>query len=121
MKKPRSGEVLGKKCLTADLIGYQERAVVSRTIIDRKSGTVTLFAFDRGQGLSEQSAPYDALAHVLDGRAEVRIDGVPHELCAGEMMVVPAEHPHAVVALTQLKMLLTMVRYEPEPIQIQAF
>ena len=121
MKKLRDGEILGRNCITADLISYQDGAVVSRTIIDKKAGTVTLFAFDKGQALSEHSTPYDALVQVLDGKVEIKIDGVPHEVVAGEMMLLPAEHPHALRALSEFKMLLTMVRQEPEPLQVLAF
>ncbi len=92
------------------LIGYQEGAVVSRTIVDKKAGTVTLFAFDGGQGLSEHKTPYDALVQVIDGEFEITIDSMSHNLTAGHMIVMPANIPHAVKAKSQAKMLLTMVR-----------
>ena len=94
----------------ADMVPYQVGAVVSRTVIKRPTGTVTLFAFDQGEGLSEHTAPYDALVQVFDGEAEVRIDGVPWRVAAGEMVVMPAGHPHALKAVTRFKMMLVMVR-----------
>lgn len=94
----------------ADLIAYQEGAVVSRQIVKAEAGNVTLFAFDLGQELSEHTAPFDALVHVLDGVVEVRISGKPNTLKAGEAIVMPANEPHALKALTRFKMLLTMIR-----------
>jgi quercetin dioxygenase-like cupin family protein len=93
-----------------DLIDYQEGSVVSRTIIDKKAGTVTLFAFDEGQGLSEHMAPYDALVYLLDGEAAVVISGKPIRLEKGEMTIMPANEPHALKAVTRFKMILTMIR-----------
>ena len=93
-----------------DLIAYQEGAVVSRTLLKRPTGTVTLFAFDQGQGLSEHTAPFDALVHVLGGEADVIIAGQAHQLSAGEMIMMPANQPHALTARTPFKMLLTMIR-----------
>ncbi len=95
---------------TAELVSYQEGAVVSRTLINQKTGTVTLFAFDVGQELSEHTAPYDALVQVLDGETEIKISGQPYQLKAGDAIIMPANDPHAVKALTQFKMLLTMIR-----------
>jgi quercetin dioxygenase-like cupin family protein len=95
---------------TAELVGYQEGAVVSRTVINQKAGTVTLFAFDAGQELSEHTAPYDALVQVLDGETEISIAGQPHQLRAGDAIIMPANDPHAVKALTKFKMMLTMIR-----------
>ena len=92
------------------LIAYQEGSVVNRALIDKKAGTVTLFAFDQGQGLSEHMAPYDALVHVLEGEAEVTISGKLVRLKAGEVTVMPANEPHALSAVSRFKMLLTMVR-----------
>ena len=94
----------------ADLIDYQEGSVVSRTIIDKKAGTVTLFAFDEDQGLSEHTAPYDALVYVFDGEADVVISGKPVRVKKGEMTIMPANEPHALKAVTRFKMLLVMVR-----------
>lgn len=94
----------------AELTSYQEGAVVSRTLINRKAGTITLFAFDEGQGLSEHTAPYDAVAHILEGDAEITISGKPLQLRGGQMVLMPANQPHALKALTKFKMLLTMIR-----------
>jgi quercetin dioxygenase-like cupin family protein len=93
-----------------DLIQYQDGSVVSRTILKRESGSVTLFAFDQSQGLSEHTAPYDALVHLLDGEAEITIDGKAHRVKQGEMIIMPANHPHALKAVTRFKMVLTMLR-----------
>jgi len=94
----------------SELVTYQEGAVVSRTIIDQDTGTVTLFAFAAGQGLSEHTAPFDALVHLLDGEAEVIIDGQPLRLSQGEAVIMPANHPHALRAINDFKMALTMIR-----------
>lgn len=94
----------------AGLLGYQEGSVVSRTLIDKPTGTVTLFSFDDGQGLSEHTAPFDAMVNVLDGEAEVTIDGEPRTVRAGEMIIMPADHPHSLRAIQRFKMLLVMVR-----------
>jgi quercetin dioxygenase-like cupin family protein len=91
-------------------VDYQEGTVVSRTIIDKKTGTVTLFAFAEGQGLSEHTAPFDALVYVLDGEAQITISGKPFALKAGEMMIMPAHEPHALKAVRNFKMLLAMIR-----------
>jgi quercetin dioxygenase-like cupin family protein len=93
-----------------DLVQYQPGSVVSKTIINKKTGTFTLFAFAQGEGLSEHTAPYDAPLIVLDGEAEVTLGGVAHELCAGQMLVLPAGVPHAVKAITHFKMALVMIR-----------
>jgi quercetin dioxygenase-like cupin family protein len=93
-----------------DVAVYQEGSVVSRTILDKKTGTVTFFAFDRGQGLSEHTAPFDALVHVLEGEAEIIISGRTLHLKGGEMIVMPANEPHEVMATTRFKMVLTMIR-----------
>jgi quercetin dioxygenase-like cupin family protein len=92
------------------LIDYQEVSVVSKTLIDKNTGTVTLFAFDKGQGLSEHTASYDALVYVLDGDAEVTITGKPITLRPGEMTIIPANQPHALAAKTRFKMLLIMIK-----------
>jgi quercetin dioxygenase-like cupin family protein len=94
----------------ADLIAYQVGSVVSRTIIDKKAGTITLFAFDQKQGLSEHTVPYDALVYVLDGEADVVISGKPVRLKKGEFTIMPANEPHALSAVARFKMLLIMVR-----------
>lgn len=93
-----------------ELIDYQMGAIVSRTLLDKESGTITVFAFDEGERLSEHTAPHDALLQVLDGTATVTIDGEEYELDAGESIVLPSEVPHAVGAPDQFKMLLTMIR-----------
>ena len=93
-----------------DLVQYQAGSVVSRTLVNEKAGTVTLFAFDEGEGLSEHTAPFDALVQLLEGEAEVVISGKPLRLKQGEMVIMPANEPHALKALTRFKMLLTMIR-----------
>ncbi len=93
-----------------NLIAYQEGSVVSRTIIYKDAGTVTLFAFDQGQGLSEHTAPYDALVQILEGEANVEISGKTILVKQGEMTTMPANHPHALSAVTRFKMLLTMIK-----------
>ena len=93
-----------------DLIDYQEGSVVSRTIIDKEAGTVTLFAFDEGQGLSEHTAPYDAMVQVLEGDVKVTISGKAIMVKQGEMAIMPANQPHALSAVTRFKMLLTMIK-----------
>jgi quercetin dioxygenase-like cupin family protein len=100
----------GKAQNLEELISYQQGAVVSRTLIDKKAGTVTLFAFDENQGLSEHTAPYDALVLVLDGEVEVTIAGTPIRLKKGEATIMPANKPHALTAKTKFKMLLTMIK-----------
>src|SRR5271157_1940182 len=94
----------------AGMVNYQDGAVVSRTLINRPTATITLFAFDAGQGLSEHTAPFDALAHVLEGEAEITVSGKPMVTKAGDAVLMPAGQPHALKALTQFKMLLTMIR-----------
>ena len=93
-----------------DLVAYQDGAVVSRSVLKGATGNVTLFAFDAGQELSEHTAPYDALVQVLDGEAEITIAGEPHRLRGGDMIVMPANRPHAVRAVARFKMMLTMIR-----------
>jgi quercetin dioxygenase-like cupin family protein len=94
----------------ADLVNYQEGAVVSRTLVNRTTGTVTLFAFDEGQGLSEHTAPFDALAYLLEGEAEIVVAGKPLRTTAGEAVLMPAHQPHSLKALSRFKMVLTMIR-----------
>jgi quercetin dioxygenase-like cupin family protein len=93
-----------------DLVAYQVGAVVSREIVKKKTGSVTAFAFDKGQGLSEHTAPFDALVHVLDGTAEIIIGGHPHTLAQGELILMPANISHALKAVERFKMLLIMIR-----------
>ncbi len=94
----------------AGMVAYQEGSVVSRTLIDKKVGTVTLFAFAVGQGLSEHTAPFDAMVYLLDGEADVSISGKPYHLKNGDMLIMPANKPHALKATRAFKMLLVMVR-----------
>ena len=93
-----------------DLVTSQDGAVVSREVLRKNTGTVTVFAFDEGQGLSEHTAPFDALAHTLEGELEIAISGAPRRLKAGEMVVMPANEPHSLKAIARSKMLLTMIR-----------
>lgn len=95
---------------TAGLVEYQDGAVVSRTIIKKDTGTITLFAFDAGQGLSEHTTPFDAMIQVLEGELEVIISGKAFHLNAGHMIIMPAHEPHALKAKTKIKMQLTMIR-----------
>jgi quercetin dioxygenase-like cupin family protein len=92
------------------LVDYQDESVVSKTLLERKTGTVTLFAFGKGQGLSEHTAPFDAMVCVLDGVAEISISGNPIEVRQGEMIIMPANEPHALKAVERFKMMLTMIR-----------
>ena len=93
-----------------EMVAYQDMSVVSKALIQKKTGTVTLFAFDQGQGLSEHTAPFDAMVLVLDGEAEIIISGHPHRLSPGEMIVMPAHEPHALRAVKRFKMMLTMIK-----------
>lgn len=99
-----------KSSLAVDLIAYQEGAVVSREIINNKVGSITLFAFDVGQGLSEHTSPFDALVHLLEGEADITISEVPHRVTPGQVILMPANEPHALNAVTRFKILLTMIR-----------
>jgi len=93
-----------------DLVAYQDGTVVSRIVVKRETGNVTLFAFDVDQELSEHTAPYDALVQVLDGEAAITVAGRPYRVRAGEMLLLPAHQPHALKAVSRFKMLLTMIR-----------
>ena len=108
--REQTGVAKAQVARLVDLADYQEGSVVSRTIIDRKTGTVTFFAFDEGQGLSEHTAPYDALVYLLDGEAEIVISGRAMRVKMGEMVVIPAKKPHALRAVKKFKMMLTMIR-----------
>jgi quercetin dioxygenase-like cupin family protein len=92
------------------LIDYQEGSVVSRMLIDKKTGTLTLFAFDEGQGLSEHTAPFDAFVYILDGKAEIVISSKTHNVDTGEIIIMPANEPHSLKALEKFKMMLVMIR-----------
>jgi quercetin dioxygenase-like cupin family protein len=91
-------------------LAYQKGTIVSKTLVEKETGTVTLFAFDKGQALSEHTTPFDALVQVIEGRAEITIAGVPHLVGDSEMLIMPANKPHALKALTPFKMMLTMIR-----------
>ena len=110
MKKKVKDNLLGRALSAKDLVDYAKGAVVSRTLIDKAAGTVTLFAFDKGEGLSEHTAPFDALALVLDGQAEICISGKPNLVKAGQLIIMPARRPHALKAVKRFKMALVMVR-----------
>ena len=101
-----------KQVSLADMLFYQQGSVVSKTILEKKTGTVTLFAFDEGQGLSEHKAPFDAMVQVLEGEVEITISGKPYHMKQGEMIIMPANEPHALKAVKKFKMLLTMIRSE---------
>jgi quercetin dioxygenase-like cupin family protein len=103
-------ELTAKVMKLKDLADYQEHSVVSREIIGKASGTMTVFAFDQGEGLSEHTAPFDAAVYILDGEAEIRIEGKPHSVKEGEMIIMPANKPHALKAITRYKMLLVLIR-----------
>ncbi|MEI6279196.1 MAG: cupin domain-containing protein [Verrucomicrobiae bacterium] len=94
----------------AELVSYQGGSIVSREVIKKSVGSVTIFAFDEGQGLSEHTAPFDALVQVVEGETEIVISGRPHRLQGGDMILMPAGQPHALKALTRFKMILTMIR-----------
>lgn len=96
-----------------DIIEYSANGIVSKQIIKKPTGNVTLFSFDRGQGLSEHTAPFDALVNVIEGEAVVMIDKISHDLKAGDAIIMPAHIPHALSAPVQFKMLLTMIKTQP--------
>ena len=93
-----------------DLVAYQDGSVVSREIHKKKTGTVTVFAFDAGQGLSEHTAPFDAMVNIIDGEAEITIAGIPRHVSAGELIIMPAGKPHSLKAVKRFKMMLIMIR-----------
>ena len=107
--KPK-GLAPGQVAKVAELVQYQDGAVVSREIVKRPTGSITVFAFDEGQGLSEHTAPFDALVQVVEGEVEITISGQPHRAQAGELILMPAGQPHALKALQRFKMILTMIR-----------
>lgn len=113
MQKPPArtkGLPVAKATKVAELVQYQEDAIVSREILKQPSGNVTLFAFDEGQALSEHTAPFDALVQVLEGETEILISGKAHQLQGGDIILMPAGQPHAVKALARFKMILTLIR-----------
>ncbi|MCX5800806.1 MAG: cupin domain-containing protein [Candidatus Eisenbacteria bacterium] len=109
-KETSAKELMAQAAEVSGLVQYQNGAVVSKTVVNRKTGTVTLFAFDAGQGLSEHTAPFDALVQVIDGEAEVVISGKPLRVKAGEVTIMPANEPHSLKAIEKFKMILTMIR-----------
>ena len=110
-KENNSGNVLmTESAEIAALVDYQSGTVVSRTIIERNTGTVTLFAFDKGQGLSEHAAPFDALAYIIDGKAEITISDQSIRMKSGEVVIMPANKPHALKAINRFKMMLVMIK-----------
>lgn len=109
-KKSVTDTLSGQPGNLENLITYQQDSVVSKTIIGKKTGTVTLFAFDKGQGLSEHTAPFEAIVYLVDGEAEITIAGKSHVVRKGEMIILPANIPHALQAATPFKMLLTMIK-----------
>jgi quercetin dioxygenase-like cupin family protein len=109
-KNHTDASLLAKAADIAALVDYQSSSVVSRTIIERNTGTVTLFAFEKGQGLSEHTAPFDALVYVIDGEAVITIDGHSINVKSGEVTIMPANRPHALKANTKFKMMLVMIR-----------
>jgi quercetin dioxygenase-like cupin family protein len=105
-----SEEMKAKSINTNNLIDYQENSVVSREIIKKETGTVTIFAFDKGEGLSEHTAPFDAMVQLIDGTAEIVISGKKNIVEKGEMIIMPGNVPHALNAVERFKMVLTMIR-----------
>jgi quercetin dioxygenase-like cupin family protein len=118
VQKKEKADIKASKMAWNELLQYQDGAVVSRTLIDKKVGTVTMFAFDEGQGLSEHTAPYDAMVMITDGEAEIRIAGEPTHLVKGETIIMPANKPHALRALSPFKMMLIMIRSEDNQPQL---
>jgi quercetin dioxygenase-like cupin family protein len=106
----KKGVATGEKLNLANLAGYQEGAVVSRTVVDKPVGTITAFAFDAGEGLSEHTVPYDAFVQVLDGEAQITIEEKVQTVGAGEVLIMPANKPHSIRAVKRFKMLLVMIR-----------
>lgn len=98
------------KGAVAELVDYREDSIVSRELLKKKTGTVTAFAFWQGQGLSEHTAPFDAMVHIIEGCAQITIAGIPHRVSSGEMIIMPAGKPHALHAQERFKMLLIMIR-----------
>jgi quercetin dioxygenase-like cupin family protein len=106
----KRAELIGKVLNLKDLVQYQEGTIASRMIVNRKAGNITIFAFDEGEGLSEHTAPFDAVVTILDGECEVRVGGTPHAMKQGDSIIFPANIPHALSATSRFKMMLTMIR-----------
>lgn len=100
----------GEKFQVAESVSYSAQAVVSKAVLKKETGNVTLFAFEKGEGLSEHTAPFDAMVHILDGIAEIKIGGNPHVLNTGEAIIMPANIPHALKAIERFKMMLIMIK-----------
>ncbi|MDW5563589.1 MAG: cupin domain-containing protein [Methanomassiliicoccus sp.] len=109
-QKRKYDDLHSKVFLLKDLISYQEGTVASRMIVNKKAGTITVFSFDEGEGLSEHTAPYDAVLTVVEGESEVWVGGQVHQVKEGETIVLPANVPHALKAVRRFKMVLTMIR-----------
>ena len=109
-RREKKEDLRGRALKAKDLVGYDKGAVVSRTIIQKPVGTVTIFSFDKGQGLSEHTAPFDAMVAILDGEAEVSMDRRPVKVKAGEFIIMPANRPHALKAVKKFKMALIMIK-----------
>jgi quercetin dioxygenase-like cupin family protein len=107
--KPK-GLAAAQPAQATGLVNYQDGAIVSRELVKKPTGTVTVFAFDAGQGLSEHTAPFDALVQALEGEVEIMISSKPHRVTGGELILMPAHQPHALKALSKFKMMLTMIR-----------
>ncbi len=110
MSQTNADGLAGQATRLIDLTDYQAGSIVSRTIIDKSTGTLTLFAFDEGQGLSEHTAPFDALVYIIDGEAEITISGKSIQVKQGEMIIMPANQPHALKASHRFKMMLVMIK-----------
>lgn len=106
MKHIKKSEIYELK----ELVKYQEGTIVSKTLINKENGTITIFAFDEGQSLSEHTAPFDALVHIIEGNAEIKIMGKKFNLKKGEIIIMPANKPHAVKAINNFKMILTLIK-----------
>jgi quercetin dioxygenase-like cupin family protein len=109
MNDKKTEDLKGKVLEPDDLIAYQDGSVVSRMLVYKPQGTITIFAFDAGEGLSEHTAPYDAIATIIDGEATITIAEKEFHLTAGQMIIMPADIPHAVMAVQRFKMVLTMI------------
>jgi len=110
MNQEKQGEDLRESVFNPrDLVAYQQGAVVSRTLVFKKAGTITLFSFDEGEGLSEHTAPFDAIVTILEGEVEITIGGKPFRLKGGEMIIMPANRPHALRGVSRFRMMLTMI------------
>ncbi|MFW5861193.1 MAG: cupin domain-containing protein [Spirochaetota bacterium] len=107
---PKKDELVSEGLLIEEMISYQEGSVVSRTLLQKDTGTVTLFAFDRGEGLSEHTTPFDAMVQVLDGTAAITISGLTYTIKKGEMLLMPAGEPHSLQAVESFKMMLIMIK-----------